>query len=67
MRIVCQYMILIKYQTFFWKWRKMPQNMLSAAVVIGTLFCLFDLVLYIPSTIFHICRDGYSGVEPVLS
>ena len=28
---------------------------------------LFDLVLYVPSTIFQICRDGSSWVEPVLS
>ena len=29
--------------------------------------CLFDLILYVPSTIFQICRDGSSWVEPVLS
>ena len=28
---------------------------------------LFDLVLYILSTIFQLCRDGSSWVEPVLS
>ena len=31
------------------------------------LSCLFDLILYIPSTIFQLCRDGVSSVEPVLS
>ena len=31
------------------------------------LFCLFDLILYIPSTISHLNRDGSSWVEPVLS
>ena len=31
------------------------------------LFCLFDLILYVPSTIFQLCRDGSSWVEPVLS
>ena len=30
-------------------------------------FILFDLILYIPSTIFQINRDGSSWVEPVLS
>ena len=30
-------------------------------------FCLFDLILYVPSTIFQLNRDGFSGVEPVLS
>ena len=30
-------------------------------------FVLFDLILYVPSTIFHLNRDGSSWVEPVLS
>ena len=32
-------------------------------------FCLilFDLILYVPSTIFQLYRDGPSWVEPVLS
>ena len=29
--------------------------------------CLFDLILYIPSTIFQLNRDGSSWAEPVLS
>ena len=28
---------------------------------------LFDLILYVPSTIFQLYRDGASWVEPVLS
>ena len=28
---------------------------------------LFDLILYVPSTIFHLCRDRSSWVDPVLS
>ena len=28
---------------------------------------LFDLILYVPSTIFQVYRDGSSWVEPVLS
>ena len=31
------------------------------------LFCLFDLILLVPSKIFQLNRDGSSGVEPVLS
>ena len=31
------------------------------------IFCLFDLIIYIPSTIFQLNRDGSSWVEPVLS
>ena len=30
-------------------------------------FCLFDLILYVPSTIFQLNRDGSSWVGPVLS
>ena len=29
--------------------------------------CLFDLILYVPSIIFQLNRDGSSWVEPVLS
>ena len=29
--------------------------------------CLFDLIIYVPSTIFQLNRDGSSWVEPVLS
>ena len=29
--------------------------------------CLFVLILYVPSTIFQLNRDGSSWVEPVLS
>ena len=31
------------------------------------LFVLFDLILYVPSAIFQLNRDGSSWVEPVLS
>ena len=32
------------------------------------IFCfLFDLILYVPSTIFQLNRDGSSWVKPVLS
>ena len=31
------------------------------------LICLFDLILYVPSTILQLNRDGSSCVEPVLS
>ena len=29
--------------------------------------CLFDLIRYVPSTIFQLYRDGSTWVEPVLS
>ena len=31
------------------------------------LICLFDLILYVPSIIFQLIRDGSSWIEPVLS
>ena len=34
---------------------------------VGPDLCLFDLILYVPSTIFQLYRDGSSWVEPVLS
>ena len=30
-------------------------------------FCLIDLILFVPSTIFQLNRDGSSWAEPVLS
>ena len=33
----------------------------------GLLFCLFDLILYVSSTISQLNRDESSWVEPVLS
>ena len=30
-------------------------------------FCLFDFLLYVPSTSFQLCRDRSSWVESVLS
>ena len=30
-------------------------------------FVLFDLILYVPSTIFQLCRDRSSCIEPVPS
>ena len=29
--------------------------------------CLFDLIIYVPSTMFQLSRNGSSWVEPVLS
>ena len=41
---------------------------ISTGIICLILFvCLFDLILYVPSTIFQLSRDGSSGVEPVLS
>ena len=39
---------------------------LYSIFVLSSLFCLFDLILYVPSTIFQVNRDGFSWVEPVL-
>ena len=39
----------------------------GVVVVVVEVVCLFDLILYIPSTIFQLNRDRSSWVEPVLS
>ena len=33
----------------------------------SVMVCLFDLILYFPSTILQLNRDGSSWIEPVLS
>ena len=43
---------------------KLPQASKEFSTV---LFCLFDLILYVPSAIFQLNRDGSSWVETVLS
>ena len=44
-----------------------PLQNLSHGLEQRLFFCLFDLILYIPSTIFQLNRDGSAWVEPVLS
>ena len=44
-----------------------PDEMLHNAAFHLCLHGLFDLILYVPSTIFQLNRDGSSLVEPVLS
>ena len=36
-------------------------------VVVEVVIYLFNLIINVPSTIFHLYLDGYSLVEPVLS
>ena len=36
-------------------------------IVSDILFVLYDLILYVPSTIFQLNRDWSSWIEPVLS
>ena len=39
----------------------------STSALVSLCFVLFYLILYVPSTIFQLCRDKSSLVEPVLS
>ena len=39
----------------------------SKAMESTRIHVLFDLILYVPSTIFQLNRDGSSWVEPALS
>ena len=42
-------------------------DLVQLAALDVALFVLFDLILYVPSTIFQLNRDVSSWVEPVLS
>ena len=42
-------------------------KILNMVIPILCFVCLIDLILYVPSTIFQLNRDGSSWVEPVLS
>ena len=42
-------------------------KILSLCMLEQYFVCLFDLILYVPSTIFQLNRDGSSWVDPVLS
>ena len=42
-------------------------EVIVVVVVVVVVVCLFDLILYVPSTIFQLNRGGSSWVEPVLS
>ena len=47
---------------------KLASCVISICLLVSVcLFCLFDLILYVPSTIFQLNRDGSSWVEPELS
>ena len=39
----------------------------NVEIIVRKCFCLFDLFLYVPSTIFQLNRDGSPWVEPVIS
>ena len=41
--------------------------MFNTSDIYGGVIFDFDLILYVPSTIFQLYRDGSSWVEPVLS
>ena len=51
---------------YFFEIKEIHQT-LSSTKGVGSVHCLFGLTLYVPSTIFQLCRDGSSWVEPVLS
>ena len=45
----------------------LARTMFMVPSLLGPFICLLDLILYIPSTIFQLYRNGSSWVEPVLS
>ena len=65
MRIVCWQTILMKYHTlfFFKKYRKMSQNLSSAAVVIGTLRVKYSCAAWNIDLILF-CLFGFDILRP---
>ena len=62
-------MIMLVFEKFDQVWRT-PAKFKSANMFFVRLLgfvCVFDLILYVPSKIFQLNRDGSSWVEPVLS
>ena len=57
---------LVPYKTV---WNRINRIMTAdnKPILPFSILCLFDLILYVLSTIFQLCRDGSSWVEPVLS
>ena len=51
----------------FWKWGPYHDMYNGVGVRFADFVCLFDLILYVPSTIFQLYRDRSSWVGPVLS
>ena len=45
----------------------LPEASSTMGALVVLFVCLFDLILYVPSTIFQLNRDGSSWVEPVLN
>ena len=55
---------------YFCYWKKNIFSLMKYSwhIIVWNFFvCLFDLILYVPSTIFQLYRVGSSWVEPVLS
>ena len=63
--------VKIFFQEYYQSVKYLDQNKAGSSVCNGnqqmTFVCLFDLILYVPSTIFQLNRDGSFWVEPVLS
>ena len=64
---------LLSLLSTFWSCSIISPNCVTLCIVeinlmdLKKIYCLFDLILCVPSTIFQLNRDGFSWVEPVLS
>ena len=57
------HMLFLDHDIIFYFW----QHWKNSRNIWVKFFCLFDLILYVPSTIFQLNRDGSSWVDSVLS
>ena len=60
----CHDRVKVKMTFLLWKILKMSDLRNARLYWVNV---LFGLILYVPSTIFQLNRDGFSWVEPILS
>ena len=60
-------MVIIVYSKSLFNIKLRHNLKLKNHCMVHVFVCLFDLILYVPSTIFQLNREGSSLVEPVLS
>ena len=59
--------MILHEQSFLMKYHALFVIFEKAATYAIVFVCVFDLILYVPSTIFQLNREGSSWVEPDLS
>ena len=68
-KLIADYTTYFIFQGIYLKWQSKGSIIAFCMLckVCWSCMVLFDLILYVPSTIFQLYREGSSWVEPVLS